>query len=275
MAKLPIILLPPSEGKAPGGRGPAWRAGSTSFPELDDLRLSVATALGRAMKGSAATRTKLMGVKGDTLAQATDANREVLTAPTMPAIERFTGVLYDELDVTSLTKRDRTRLSKQVLIFSGLWGVVRPDDPIPDHRLKMNVALAPLGRLSTWWKPSLTDALRPVVSGTTVWNLLPGEHDASWAPPLPGSDDRDAPAAMISVKFLDEKRSRGAKRSFTTVSHWNKLLKGALVRFVLATGADAPDALSEFVHPEGYVFDPSLTELSKDRIIVSMVRPPV
>ena len=273
MAKAPIILLPPSEGKASGGRGPNWRAGSMSFPELDDLRLTAASALARSMRGSAAARSKLLGVKGETLAQATDANREILTAPTMPAIERFTGVLYDELDVASLSARDRTRLDKQVLILSGVWGVLRPGDPVPDHRLKMNVALPPLGRVSTWWKPAISDALRPVTRRVTVWNLLPGEHDAAWAPPLAGSDDPDAPSAMLSVRFLDEKRTRGRARSFTTVSHWNKLLKGALVRFVLATGADEPDALGRFTHPEGYVYDPSLTETTKDRIVVSMVRP--
>lgn len=274
MAKAPIILLPPSEGKAPGGSGPRWRPGSMSFGELDDLRVTVASALARAMKGSAATRSKLLGVKGDALAHATAANLEVLESPTMPAIERFTGVLYDELDVSSLTARDRKRLANQVLIFSGLWGVVRPDDPIPDHRLKMNVAIPPIGRVSTWWKPALTSALEPVVARTTVWNLLPGEHDASWSTHAAGSGESIAPAAMISVKFLDEKRTRGAKRSFTTVSHWNKLLKGALVRFVLATGADEPDALTDFTHPEGYVYDPTLTEQARDRVIVSMVRPP-
>ena len=57
------------------------------------------------------------------------------------------------------------------------------------------------------------------------------------------------------------------------MNHWNKLLKGALVRHVLATGADEPHALAAFTHPEGYRYDPSLTEVTKGRTIVSMVRP--
>ena len=78
---------------------------------------------------------------------------------------------------------------------------------------------------------------------------------------------------MYSVRFLDEGPRQRGTRSFTTVSHWNKLLKGALVRFVLSTGADGPDALARFDHPEGYVLDPTLTEESKGVTVLAMVRP--
>ena len=43
----PIVLLPPSEGKADGGTGPPWTPGSISFPELDASRRKVAAALKR------------------------------------------------------------------------------------------------------------------------------------------------------------------------------------------------------------------------------------
>ena len=107
-----------------------------------------------------------------------------------------------------------------------------------------------------------------------MWNLLPLEHDAAWAPPEAGTAAPGAPAAVLSVRFLDEQaRGRGEPRRFSSVSHWNKLLKGALVRHILATGADEPEALAAFAHPQGYRYDPSLTEQAKDRTVVSMVRP--
>lgn len=266
----PVILLPPSEGKARGGRGRPLRLDRLSFPALHDQRDATIDALARAMRGSVAARSKLLGVKGEVLADATDADVAVRTAPTMPAIQRFTGVLYDELDVGSLSTEDRRRLDAQVIVFSGLFGLVRPKDAIPDHRLKMNVALPGIGNVATAWRPHITEALAPVVAGATVWNLLPGEHAAAWRPAPPGA--QGGPAAMLSVRFLDEGPRRGGERSFTTVSHWNKLLKGALVRFVLATGADAPAALRRFRHPEGYRFDPTLTEDVKGTTVVSMVR---
>jgi cytoplasmic iron level regulating protein YaaA (DUF328/UPF0246 family) len=226
------------------------------------------------MRSAEPARRRLLGVKGDALAAATAANRAVRTGPTMPAIERYTGVLYDALDAGSLPARDKKRLAAQVVIFSGLWGASMPGDPLPDHKLKMSAALAPVGRLSTWWRAPLTDALAPLVERRVVWNLLPIEHDAAWAPPTPGSGAAGAPAGVLTVRFLDETTARkGTPRTFTTVNHWNKLLKGALVRHVLATGADEPDALTAFEHPEGYVYDASLTEDVGDRVVISMVRP--
>jgi hypothetical protein len=226
------------------------------------------------MAAPASARGRLLGVKGEALAAATASNLEVVGSPTLPAVGRYTGVLYDALDVGTLSTATRRRLARQVLVLSGLLGVSRATDPVPAYKLKMGATLAPLGVLSTWWRPSVTAALAPVVRRRVVWDLLPGEHDAAWAPPDPGSDAPGAPAEVLAVRFLDERpRRRGAERSFSTVSHWNKLLKGALVRFVLETGADEPDALAGFAHPEGYVFDPSLTEQSKGRTTVSLVRP--
>src|SRR3546814_15244212 len=63
------------------------------------------------------------------------------TAPralTMPAIERYTGVLYGELDWASLPRAARGRGADQVRIVSGLWGLVAPLDPIPPYKLKLS-----------------------------------------------------------------------------------------------------------------------------------------
>ena len=102
-------------------------------------------ALATAMRGSQAARATLLGVKGAALAAATEANRAVAEAPTVAAIERYTGVLYDALDPASPTAA-RRRLDRQVRIFSGLWGMVAPTDPVPDYKLKMGARLARTGR---------------------------------------------------------------------------------------------------------------------------------
>lgn len=260
----PIILLPPSEGKASGGTGPAWEPGSISFPELDPSRRKVAAALKRTAKQNAAVNAKLLGVKGDALAAARAANREVLDSPTLPAIERYTGVLYDAFDHSTLAAAHRRRAAAQLVIFSGLWGIVTPSDPLPDYKLKMGGSLAPMGRLGTFWRPQITAALAPLVAGRAVWDLLPNEHAAAWQP-APGSL-----GPRISVKFLDDVPD-GAGRKLVAVNHWNKLLKGALVRHVLATQLDDPAGLIEFDHPLGYRYEPSFTETADGITNVSLV----
>ncbi len=59
----------------------------------------------------------------------------------MPAIERYSGALYEALDASALTTARRRRLDGSVLILSGLWSAVAPRDPIPDYKLKMGATL--------------------------------------------------------------------------------------------------------------------------------------
>src|SRR5690606_26057054 len=148
----------------------------------------------------------------------------------LPAIERYTGVLYDALDYTTLPAKVRRRVDEQVVVISALWGALAPRDPIPDSKLKMGASLPGLGRLSTWWRPRLGPLLDERARGRTVWNLLPNEHAAAWRP-------AGTAAAMIGVRFLDEVE-RDGDRVLVTVSHWNKLLKGALVRHVVTRQLD-------------------------------------
>ena len=75
---------------------------------------------------------------------------------------------------------------------------------------------------------------------------------------------------QIVVKFLDDVEQRG-QRQLVVVSHWNKLLKGALVRHLLDTGLDEPDGLDAFEHPLGYRLRSDLTETSGGTVTVSMV----
>src|SRR6476646_3178364 len=131
---LPLILLPPSEGKALGGTGAPWSAGAMAL-DLDDERRRVIGALATAMRGGEPARAKLLGVTGSGLAAATAADRRVTRSPTLPAIERYTGVLYDALDHGSLTAAQRKRLHASIVIVSGLWGAVMPADPVPAYRL--------------------------------------------------------------------------------------------------------------------------------------------
>jgi len=254
---LPLILLPPSEGKAPGGDGPAWSRGSMAV-DLDRSRTKVMTALVAAMRGSEAERSRVLGVKGAALAAATAADRSVRLSPTMPAIERYTGVLYDALDHRSLPPAARRRLGSSVLIVSGLWGLVAPRDPIPDYKLKMGAQLPGLGRLSAWWREALTAALIERAQGRLVWDLLPNEHAAAWTPP--GTLPR------VTVRFLES-----TKDGSRTVSHANKALKGELVRHLVTTPSTTPDDLRSWRPASGFRLDPSLTEEHDGLVILSLV----
>lgn len=249
MPRRRIILIPPSEGKALGGEGPAWSEapGAREHP-LHDPRTQVIEAL-RARLGQPGFRrpaaSKLLGVGGEALDRALDADLHVDRAPTLAAIERYDGVLYQHLDAASFDARTHARLVRSVRILSGLWGVLRPDEPVPDYRLRMGVSLPGIGKLSTWWRRPVSDLLGGEIRTAELWNLLPQEHAAAFEAP-PGT--REVTAAFLRP---------GRDGRLVAVSHWNKALKGALVAHLLRNPTLTLDDLAEWEHPAGYVLDPS------------------
>jgi cytoplasmic iron level regulating protein YaaA (DUF328/UPF0246 family) len=226
------LLLPPSEGKAPGGGEPGWDPGSGRFgAELARPRRAVARALARAKGGDA----RLLGVKGDALERAQQANRRLLGAPCLPAVDRFTGVVWDHFGVRGLPAAARERAMASVLVISALGGVVALDDPVPDHRLKLSVSLDPIGRVATFWRPTLSALLADHLDGALVIDLLPGEHAAAWAaPPTSG---------------MTHLRVRLVGRDGQTAGHFAKAAKGRLARS-LVRSADPERALRRWRDPQ-------------------------
>ena len=241
-----LILIPPSEGKALGGEHDPWDSTESARGHpLFDSRRRVVEALGDlARKGDQKALARCFGVRGDLLVRAIDANSSIGTEATLPAIERYDGVLYQHLDVPSLGKRARRSLDRRVRIFSGLWGVVSPTEQIPDYRLKMSASLPGLGKLSNWWRTEVTEhLLGELAPRDTVWNLLPNEHDAAWAPPSRTNE--------VTAVFL----SPGSDGELKAIAHWNKALKGSLVAHLVSNPRAEPEDLLDWEHPDGYRLD--------------------
>ncbi len=226
------ILLPPSEGKAPGGSGPGWDPASGRFgAKLAGERRAVADSLGSVHGGS----PKLLGVKeGPVLERARAANISLIGAPTLPAWQRFTGVVWDHFDPAGFTAAERRKVGRRVFVISALAGVSALDDPLPDFRLKLSVSLDPMGKLSTWWNPTLSEVLNDHLAGRSVVDLLPQEHRAAWQP----DPDR---YALRSVTLV---RPDGSN-----AGHHAKAGKGLLAR-ALVESDDPERTLATWRHPE-------------------------
>ncbi len=170
---------------------------------------------------------KLLGVKGEHLLRALDANSALRGAPVLPAWQRYTGVVWDHLDPVSLDAAQRRR----IVVVSGLLGLVRGDDPVPDYRLKMGANVPPLGKLSTWWRDELSDTINRYAVGRTdgspriLVDLLPKEHRAAWTP--------DRRVTGVSVEFVDPTGKPGG--------HFAKAAKGELAAAILRGGVDVLD----------------------------------
>jgi cytoplasmic iron level regulating protein YaaA (DUF328/UPF0246 family) len=220
-----MLLLPPSEGKAEGGsrRRAPWtpEAGSFGF-RLGDRRSAVVDALLAAHGGD----EKLLGVRGEHLLRAQSANTSLVGAATLPAWQRYTGVVWDHLDPATLT----SAAHKRIVVVSGLLGLVRGDDPVPDYRLKMGASVSPLGKLSTWWREALSAELERVARRRFVVDLLPLEHRAAVV--LDG-------VGGVSLTLLDPTGKPGG--------HFAKAAKGKLARAILTGGIGVIDS---WRHPQ-------------------------
>ena len=249
-----ILLLPPSESKAAGGKKrPSWSdiaddPRANAFAALNDPRRAVMDALQAAVADPSVDPAKLFGVKGEALEAALGVNAALPNGPLLPASQRYTGVMFDHLAYGEMETRARTAFNKRALLFSGLWGLLRPRDLIPDYKLKMDASLPGLGPLATYWRPHISAVLNPLAARKVVWDLLPGAHARAW-------DGKTDYVARWQVKFVEEK---GGK--LRTVTHWSKALKGALVRTICANRVTDPAALCDFRHPEGYIYRPEQSD---------------
>ena len=229
-----VILLPPTEGKAVGGQTDSpWKPDSGSFgTSLGAHRSELMAHLKKSKGGD----QKLLGVSGAHLTRAQDANMHLMNAPSLPAWQRYTGVVWDHLDLTSLTAAQRNSFVKRIYVPSGLAGLVRADDPLPDYRLKMGARLSSIGTLSKWWRDDITAALVKALKGRIVLDLLPNEHR--------GAIDWELLPTALRVDLV-------AHSGGIVGGHNAKAAKGLLARHLfLSTGTDIRRTVASFKHPE-------------------------
>lgn len=255
------ILLPSAEGKATGGNPLApdmfdYRTSNTFnyFSDLNPERRALIKALQETIRTSdEEALEKLFGVKGETLEEAVQVNLDVLGSPLLAAVDRYgPGVMYTAMEFADLPTGAQRRLLENGIIFSGLFGLLRPDDLIPNYRLRMDAALPEIGKLSKYWRPVLSPALNRALKGKFVWNLLPQAHLDAW-------EDDGSYGAMVQVKFFTEED--GERKP---VSHGVKQLRGALVNYIVRDPAESIEALLDWEAPDGYELDEDATAFDEE-----------
>ncbi len=177
-----LILLPPSEGKNQASGEKVLDLSLLRFPkELTDLRRRAITSHDSAILDSHAS----------------------------PAIEVYSGVLYQALDWQSLGTAAKKRGRNELLIVSALYGVLSPDDPIAPYKAKLK---------SSYWKPAISsvlDALNPEL----IIDSRSSTYAGVWHPD---------PEKTVGVRVFQE---REGVRS--TITHMSKKYRGELTRLLL------------------------------------------
>ena len=210
-----LILLPPSETKRAGGAGAPLDQGGLALPQLAAQRDAVISALVAlsADEDEAARVLKL----GPTQRGDVAVNAVLRDAPTMAAVDRYTGVLYDALGAASLPPAARRWLGAHVLVHSAPFGPVGALDAIPAYRLGASTSLPGVPALRRLWAAEVSAALAALESRFVL--DLRSEAYVALGPVPVG-------VASRYIRVVSE-GSDGAVRA---LNHFNKHAKGELVR---------------------------------------------
>lgn len=218
-----LIVLPPSETKAGGGRGAPLDLDALSLPTLTPIRRKLAEAIVSLADDHDASR-KALGL-GASATPEIERNAQLWTSPTRPAIERYTGVLFDALDYPSLTRAGKNKAIDRLAVGSALFGVARAGDLIPAYRLSAGSKIPGFRTLAAEWKPALPEALAALGEDVVI-DLRSGGYQQLG--PVPDA---------ITVTVLTE----GTDGTRTVVSHFNKHHKGVVARSLIRSRKQVRD----------------------------------
>ncbi len=222
------MLLPPSETKRPGGRRVPLALDRLALPALTPQREATIGAL-VALAQDPVEAARVLKLSPRQLADVA-TNATLRTGPTLPAVDRYTGVLYDALDAGSLDAAGRRWLGRHALLHAAAFGPVGALDRIPAYRLGPATTLPGLPPLRRVWADAVADALQ--TRGEPFVLDLRSEAYVALGP-VPGS----VPSAYVRVVTTSDD---GTVRA---LNHFNKTAKGRFVR-ALAQSRPAVRSLS-------------------------------
>lgn len=237
-----LFLLPPSETKAIGGVPLTLDQVALTFSTLNPARDEVAQRL------ADASRDEQWAARALKLSQKQLGEREhnfvLYSAPLMPAIDRYTGVLFDALHGRGLkgSGTENNRLSSEqlaaakqsILIQSSLFGLVGASDLIPNYRFSASARLPDFSLQKHWAE-----------AHQVIWHRI--EHETlidlrskSYAAlaPIPNH----IPTFELDVVLEKEDGSR------EQLNHFNKKAKGQFVRACLDLSIETQDAVLSLTH---------------------------
>ena len=216
------ILLPPSETKAIGGENPSI----SELPIRDSLseaREDIIDALGALCSDGekAITALKL----GPKQLSDVDRNLEIKTSATMPAVDRYTGVLFDAL------KADGEVSGIGLYIQSALFGLIPATTSIPYYRFSWDSKLDGIN-LKKHWQHAHLDFFKP---DEHILDMRSKSYQE-----LAPADTENSYVVEVLVEY-----SNGSRKP---LNHFNKKAKGVFARFAarekLSSISEVPEIAS-------------------------------
>lgn len=173
---------------------------------------------------------------------------EFFDQPERPAIYAYNGDVYTGFEARSIGDEAMAFAQDHLRILSGLYGLLRPLDPIRPHRLEMGTKWAPrYTRLTDFWKDKIASAVAADlerIGSDVIVNLASNEY---WASVKPHS--AKLPGRIIDIDFRKESPDGPRFISFEA-----KRARGMMARYICENHLTDPEMLKAFDY-DGYRFD--------------------
>ena len=203
------ILFSPSEGKKLHGNFASAQKKELLFAQLHEKRLPLLKAYNELiLNGAQEELHKLTGIKKKD--EIEKYQNDLFESAVMPALERYDGVAYDYLKLSTLSKEEKDYLFKQTIVFSNLFGPILGGDLIPAYKLKQGATVDGVATEKVY-KKEFSDALDELLEDELILDLRAGYYEKFYTLDRP----------FITMKFL-----KGGK----SVSHWAKAYRGKVLR---------------------------------------------
>jgi len=203
------ILLAPSETKSLGGNR-EFKLENLSFTNLNSVRGSLIDEYEAILKRANFDELKeLFGLK-----KQEDIQKQIdeyFSNQAKEAILRYTGVAFDYLDYLSLDESAKEYINNNLLIFSNLYGVVKPNDFILNYKVKQGAKIDSL-KPESIYKEVLKDILDKELEEEDILDIRAGFYNKFYKPSK----------FYTTLKFL---------KNGKVVSHWAKAYRGLVLRY--------------------------------------------
>lgn len=171
------------------------------------------------------------------------------TKDTLQSILAFQGEAYRGLDPTTLNIKAQKWLDDNLMILSGLYGILSPKDKIMLYRLEMGskFPVNDAKNLYGFWKEELTEFVNSKLKkGELLLNLASTEYAKA-------IDDKKLKSPKLEVKFLDYKNG-----VLKPIMAYFKHSRGSMARYCAENNINDIEGVKLY-NEDRYAFDEKLS----------------
>lgn len=180
---------------------------------------------------------------------------------TKPSAFMYRGDVYKGFYSNTLTSDDTVWMQNNLMILSGLYGLLRPLDEISQYRLEMKAPLSVKGskNLYDFWGSALAQYADDHADGIVC--MLSSEE---YARPV----RKYSVSQIVTPVFMDHKPNG----TIGQVPIYSKMMRGVMARWIIDHRVDHPSQLFDFDR-FGYVYSESQSKKDMPVFIRDVMKP--